>query len=290
MKRFCVKCGIEESIDTPIIDNLCPKCFIEVRGVIKPIDIIEIETCGICGAIRYNGRWFYPPTSEEARSIVKEIISSKIKVVEGIEIASLNIDLERVVGGVVDIVLKVSIHGKASVDIRKAIPVKWRRSICTNCRRRLGKSYTAIVQLRYLNMDSDVHRFIEEISKMFMDFISEIIETGNGFDIKVLDIHTATKIVEIARRRWRYIKIVETYGDVMRRSDGSRYAKKYISLRIINIRPGDYIVISGVPYTVVSIDGDTVRLLNSDGAEETMPMDALIKNYSRFRSRRKGSI
>lgn len=289
MKRFCVRCGVEESKDTPIIDNLCPKCFIEVKGIVKPIDFIEIESCSICGAIRYNGKWHYPTTPEEAKLIVKEVISSRINVAENIKIVSLDIDLGRVTEGVANIVLKISIHGKTTIDIVKSIPIRWRKTICINCRRRHGKSYTAIIQLRYLNIDGDVNKFIDEISEMFTDFISEISEVDNGFDIKVLDIHTATKIVEMARRRWRYVRIVESYGDVMRRSDGSRYARKYISIRIMNIKPGDYIVVSGVPYTVLSVDGDVVRLLNSDGAEEVMPMDTLIKGYSKFRSRRKES-
>ncbi len=289
MKRFCVKCGVEESIDTPIIDNLCPKCFIEVKGVIKSVDSIEIESCSICGAIRYNGKWYYPTTSEEAKLIVKEIISNEISIAEDVKIVSLDIDLERVAEGMVNIALKASIHGKTPIDIVKSIPIKWRKSICINCRRRHGKSYTAVIQLRYLNMDSNVNKFIDEISEMFADFISEITEADNGFDIRVLDIHTATKIVEMVRRRWRHVRIVESYGDIMRRSNGSRYARKYISIKIMNIMPGDYIVVNGVPYTVLSVDGDIVKLLNSDGVERVMSMDVLIKSYSKFKSRRKES-
>lgn len=285
MTRFCANCGIDETEGIPIIDGLCIKCYVKLKDVIKIPNTIEISTCSRCGALLVGGRWFYPSTAEEAQEIARKIIIGAIKHGEDITIGNVVAELlppnYTKAYAYVDLIIRNRYRYLLKVDVS----IKWVKGLCQSCFRRAGRSFDAVVQLRFVHMDESAKRFMEEIERIFQDYIIDLEEHDNGFDIKVISHGVAHKIVDAAKKMWKKIKVVESFGDIKYSKDGSRRGKLYISVRIINLRVNDYVVLDGKAYTVVYADEETVTILDSDGHKKTVYIEDLISEYQKSRAK-----
>ncbi|MEM1526750.1 MAG: NMD3-related protein [Ignisphaera sp.] len=285
MTRFCANCGVNETEGIPIIDGLCVKCYVKLKDIIKIPNTIEISTCSRCGALLVGGRWFYPSTAEEAQEIARKIITETIKHGEDITIGNVVVELLPPNYTRACTCIDLIIRNKYKYLLKADVNIKWVKGLCHSCFRRAGISFDAVVQLRFVHMDESAKRFIEEIEKIFQDHIIDVEEHSNGFDIKVISHRVAHKIVDLAKKMWKKIKVIESFGDIRHSKDGSRRGKLYISVRIINLRVNDYVVLDGKAYTVVYVDEETIRILDSNGDKKTIHIEDLISYYQKARAR-----
>ncbi|MCS7111880.1 MAG: 60S ribosomal export protein NMD3 [Ignisphaera sp.] len=285
MKKFCVRCGSEEGDTIYIVDGLCPRCFIEVN---KPsIESIKIRYCGKCGAIYCSGKWVAAAESSPADT-AKEIILKYLKFSKKIRVADISINLNPYedTNGKAKIVF--DIENKFKFQYELPIQIRWSRATCPSCLRKAGGGYSSIIQIRYVNWGDEIARFVEEVLNVYREYIIDIDEVKNGYNIKLADPHIAKRIADLTRRRWRNTKILESYGDSKKLRDGSRFSRLYISIRILNFKRGDYVVLNGKPYRVVDIDEKGVVISDQDGALHRIDMDELVLKY--MKSRIKHSI
>lgn len=282
MKRFCVSCGVEESNTNPIIDNLCIKCYI---GLKKPLFVptsIEIYTCNRCGALYIGGRWHYPSTSSEARELVEKHIVSLIKpLAEDIHIADISTIFEDSNEVRMRIVLLLKNGFTYTTEFKSEII--WRKRLCFLCFKRAGKSFEAVVQLRFIHHDELISKFKRDVEELFQDYVVDIEERDSGYDIKVTSYGVAKKIADMAKKLWRNTKVVESFGDVRRARGGSIRARRYLSVRIINLKVGDYVVVDGKAYTIANIDNKNIVLVDSDGVSKSLDMDKFLSSYEKSR-------
>uniref|UniRef100_A0A7J2U5B6 Nmd3 N-terminal domain-containing protein n=1 Tax=Ignisphaera aggregans TaxID=334771 RepID=A0A7J2U5B6_9CREN len=285
MKRFCVNCGIEESATTPIIRGLCPKCYTEIRGLVTKPSSIELEYCKVCGGIKVHGKWVYVQNAEELRETIEDFFIELLKPSEDFILE----DIEITFTPYEDSPATINLFGKlGGTKISHAITVNvsWKASLCPLCKKVVGGSYNAVVQLRYINTDSEIERFVNSIVKEFELWIKEVKPVKNGYDIMLLDASLAKRIAEAAKRKWQAVRVMESYGDTRRTSSGLRVSRFYISIRILNFKSGDYIVVNGIPYTVVSFDGSWLNLRDSSGGISRVHIDEISRNLSKYRVRK----
>lgn len=287
MTRFCANCGIEESGDTPIIDGLCIKCYVELKDVIKIPDTIEISTCSRCGALLVRGKWFYPSSVEEAQEIVKKIIIDAIKPGEDIVITNVIAELISPSYKKAHVYVNLLVKNMYKHLLRIDVNIKWVKGLCQLCFRRAGRSFDAVVQLRFIHIDESAKRFRGEIENIFRDYIVDVEERSNGYDIKVVSQGVAQKIVNIAKKMWKKVKVTESFGDVRYSRDGSRSGKLYISVKVINLRINDYVILNGKAYTVIDVGEEFMTVLDSDGCKKTLHIEDIIFQYEGSRSKSK---
>ncbi len=264
-----------------MVGNLCVDCFLELYGLTRGDRAVEIVLCPRCYAIRIHGKWLRPASYEEFLQIVREEIAryltpSRPEVkIESIQLPQIEPYQHRV-----PILIKARV-GEHFVERRLDVAIAWKKNLCPMCFKRAAGSYQAVVQIRYVHSSPEIDRFKHKLTEMFPEDIVEIDEVRNGFDVKLSSDHVARRIALIAQRMWKAVKIVESYGDQRRRRDGRRTARLYISVRILNFAPGDYIVIDHKAYTVVSIDDDRIVLQDSSGRKRILRLRELPKRLTR---------
>ncbi|MEM1682977.1 MAG: 60S ribosomal export protein NMD3 [Ignisphaera sp.] len=285
MRKFCSKCGKEEDLETPIIDNLCVKCYTQTKKLLEIPRLIEVTSCSRCGAISIGNRWFYPDTSSKARYIIEQYIASLVEKETDIDIENLSIELDDTSSKWAKIYVDILIKNTIRYTIENTTEIKWKKSLCPICFKRAGGGFEAIVQLRFMNYEDRVEKFKNEILQLFHDYVVEISDVKNGIDIKIASRSIAKKIADIALRMWRNVRIVESFGDVRRMKNGSRHGKQYISIKIINPREGDYIVLDGKAYIVDKVYENGIDVVNSNGEKIFVSLDELLNMCSKMRKR-----
>lgn len=279
--RFCIRCGRAEDRSTVLINNLCPNCYVEIYGVARLDKPLRIIHCPRCYSLKVGDKWLRPNTQEEFYSLVQTIVAQSLQPATN-EISFIDLTLKSVelYSSALKLEITASISNQAVIKHELSISVSWHKQLCPTCFKRASKGYDAVVQLRYVNYDSDIEKFKDWLVKTFIEDIVEVDEHKNGYDIKVSNPFVAKKIVNLIRRKWSYVKIIESYGDQRRRRDGRRYGKLYVSVRILNFKPGDYIVLGGRAYIVDSMDSHSLTIIDSDGNRIRMSVKDVVKMYA----------
>jgi len=282
LKKFCVNCGVEESESTPIIKGLCPRCYIEIKGLVTRPRSVEIGYCRICGGVRVHGKWIYVQSLEELKDVIEDFFIELLKPSEEFTLEDIDVTFTPYE----DSPAAINILGKleeVKISHTVMVMVSWRASLCPLCKKIVGGSHSAVIQLRYVNADREIEDFVNSIAKEFEKWIKEVKPVKNGYDIQLLDASLTKRIVEAAKRKWRAVKVVESHGDVKRTSSGQRVSRLYVSIRILNFKAGDYIIISGIPYTVESFDGTWLVLRDGSGNISKVHFADLSRNLSKYR-------
>ena len=265
LRRFCARCGAQEP-DTVIIDGLCPNCYLEVYGGIKLVRELEIIYCPRCYSVKLGNRWYPLESIDDYRSILEAMITRSIApATDKVVIKGVDFELPEPYQSSIRIRMTLRLGDKVDIPYELTARLHWKKTLCPNCFSRAAKSFRAVVQLRFLHHTKEFEDLKSELTRMFPDYIAEIEDVKNGFDIKVTSEHIARRIASIIRHRWPATTVTESYGDVKRTRDGKRTARLYISLRILNLRPGDYVVLRNRAYIVERICSDHIVVRDSDG-------------------------
>jgi len=141
--EFCVVCG---RTGRALTDGVCPECAADRTPLVSVPEQVEVVLCPQCGARWSKGRWSRGGTPlvlssddlEHFLSVHPEVGIRKLRWEERARRASMR-----------------EIAGEATVRFRgleRTVPLTVHAHIiartCTDCGRRSGKYYTALVQLR----------------------------------------------------------------------------------------------------------------------------------------------
>lgn len=285
MRRFCVNCGVKESEDVPIIDSLCIKCYIAIKEVIRIPNIIEIPTCSKCGALFINGKWCYPALADEAKEIIEKYVISMVKPSEDVTVLSVNANIVPPSYREAKIFAVLLIKNKHNYILESKVNIVWIKKLCPICFQRVGKSFDAVVQIRFIHVDESAEKFRKDVMRLFQDYVIEIEEVDKGYNIKVSSQSIARKIADLAKKNWKMVRIVESFGDIKKSRDGTRRARLYISIRIVNPKVGDYIVLEGKAYTITKVDNEGVTVVDSNGSKRPISFNELQSLYEKSRAR-----
>jgi len=275
MSRFCAECGVEESADTPIFNNLCLKCLSESCSLFEVRRGIVVHICRKCGSVRSGNKWVKADNVMEVHNLIGNASARSIKPALGVKIVDTILKTLETYSPVLEVEVKALI-GNNPISKTLRVSVEWIRDICPLCLKRYSGSYEAVVQVRPFNYDDEVREFKNTLMHIFQDSILEIEDLEKGYDIKVFSIRAAHQIIDEIRRRW-IVKISKSYGEQYRSREGRRRGRQYISTRIINLKPGNRLVIKNKAYIVDSVINNTVVLSNGLGKGKTLEIRELEK-------------
>jgi len=268
VKRFCALCGREETPDNPVVNGICSKCFVDtIASKISSIHV-DVSVCRSCGAFKIQqSKWVHPEGSELSKFLSK-YIEDKIDRKLGSELREpvSMIDLSLLLNGDnirLSVVLLSPVRGVLHVE--GALKLKIHRTLCPRCQRKAAKSYDYVIQLRTFSSRKDsLNQLLRDIEEKFGESIT-IEEEKNGYDIKLLDKDVANRILMFIRERVgaNRVKVTVSYGDERISREGKRKARMYISVRVLDLEPGDYVVYRGHAYIVARVNNDDLVLEDS---------------------------
>ncbi len=270
-RRFCVRCGSEEGPGNPIIDGLCPKCFIKERSIIKLPNVIRVVICPFCGSVYYKGSWtkFEGDLSEVLEYIINNyyLTSGRNTVYEGF--ADVSVKVANIDEGKVYLSVKGTYRG-IEVSHEYAVSIRVDKKLCPKCTKVRGRHFEAIVQIRseVPIRPEVVERISLVLSKMkrLMDNIVEVKEYREGVDIKLLSQSVARHLANILKREFA-AKIIQTWKDAGYVS-GRKHSKLTISVRVPGLLEGDIVEVDNVLAVVTSVKQGRVVLKRLDNGSQ----------------------
>lgn len=272
--RYCVKCGRREEPGRPLINGLCPDCFIKYRGVFKETPVLNIVLCSKCGRWKYSGRWFDPSGLGE---IITRILSLDYRKyvndgVESVEVRNVR-SVHRVARGYYEAIIDLSVVLRGEVRVSTTVIIRFKvvKTICPRCIRRAGKSFNALIQVRsergFLT-EKEIEYVYDVIARdSVVEEVVEISENKNGVDIKIMDPVVAKRLAAVISRE-KGAKVIETFK--LRKYDPSRGVKlgvTTISVRLPDISEGDIVLHNGEPGVVRKYSGAHMVIEKLDGSE-----------------------
>ncbi|MCD6340765.1 MAG: hypothetical protein J7L51_02300 [Desulfurococcales archaeon] len=278
-RRFCVRCGSEEGPDNPIIDSLCPKCFVNERSIIKLPNTIKITICPVCGSVYYKGSWI--KLGDDLSEVLEYLINNYY----------LTSGRGAIYDGFTDVSVKViNINeGKAYLSVKGtykgteisheyAVNIRVVKRMCPKCTKVRGRHFEAVVQIRSeVPIRSEV---VERISlvlsrmKGLEENIVEVKEYRDGVDIKLLSQSVARQLANILKREFA-AKITQTWKDSGYVS-GRKRSKLTISVRVPGLLEGDIVEVDNVLAVVTSVkQGRVVLRRLDDGGQLRLDQSSL---------------
>lgn len=266
-RKFCVRCGVEEGPGTPIIDGLCPKCFVKERPLLKLPSKLSVTVCSSCGAVYVGGQWDNPGSSleEAVEYYMNRTLVKRTTVYPGLE--DVRVEVESISSGKVYYRVTGK-YGGVTLAQNGVAYLKVVRKLCPVCSTVKYGKYEATIQIRTegpprLEVFREVGRRVSRI-KEFEQSVVEIKEDKNGVDLKMKDQSSARYIATILRKEFA-AKIKQTWKDYGYVS-GKKYGKLTISVRLPGVLAGDIIEYEGAPAVVLGIkQGRVIIKRLSDG-------------------------
>ncbi len=269
MARYCVKCGRELGEETPIVNGLCPDCFLRDYGVFRETPVLDIVFCSKCGLWRYHGRWVQPLSIEEIiRRMVldnqQHYVNSGVEIIEVDEVSSIH----RVGRSFYEAVVKmhVLLGSQAIYSVSGIVRFSVSKTVCPQCMRRASKSFNALVQVRSARgrLSDDEKSYVRSVLQepSIASDIVEVIETRNGFDVKMFSPVTARRLASIINRD-RGARVIETFKT--RRYDPSRGRREgvtTISIRLPDLVVGDVVSYNGSYGVVCSVGSSGFKVVD----------------------------
>ncbi len=281
-RRFCVKCGAEDSPENPIVGHLCLKCLIGEKELFEVKGSKHIVVCPICSSYMVDNSWVRGTGDVEetihmlAERIVESNIVPKEPAEEVVEVEKVEVERRR--GGKywAKVTAVLSING-AKAKQTLYIPLNVEKKPCPKCLMKSGKDYDAVLQIRS-ERGTVTEEELREAGELFAkvgsgEDIVELVDQKEGLDVLL----TSKEIAKRAAQLMRYnmgAKIIETHSVVGMRSDGRMRTRLTISIRLPSIKEGEGLLYHGEPalFTGFSKGKFHLYLLPSD-REVAVPVD-----------------
>jgi len=193
-KKFCPRCGREESEDNPLIDEFCKKC--SNMSLIEEYKDPKVRICTNCGSY-YSRNSLLPALDddfeENISKIIEEMLIPKLKFNSSAEIRRVETEVELPDKFTpapknnprININLFVSgIYNKKILKEKKTISLKINFMLCKRCSLKDSKYYEAILQIR--PNSENVIRFVNGVIDQRKDvFITKEDRLKEGTDLYI---------------------------------------------------------------------------------------------------------
>jgi len=219
----CIVCGKEIKKG-----NLCRECLLK-RHELFTIKKFEVILCN-CGSVlvqpttpdprnyHKRGRWKRFPSIEKA---LRYLINSNIKSEH--ELSSLDIETEVLSDRVVFKLIGYGrIKGYKKVE-SKRFEARLKRTLCTECAKKAGGYYEAVLQIR-ANKKDEIMKVVEK----YGDAVSRVKEVRGGIDVFFVKKNVAKKVSRVLRAMGYEIK---TSYKLIGVKEGKKIYREYYSVK-----------------------------------------------------------
>ena len=173
----CIKCGAEGK---KMIGPFCVDCY-PYNITIKNI---QIPKCTRCGRVRISGGWV------ELRWNSPNVQKFMVRHVKG-TFDSVEYDWKQKA-----FVFKISDYG-ASVEVVRKVDVSFKNTICTNCMRKAGGYYEAVIQIRMRSRKMEkAERILLKCIEKNGSYVSKIDMGKQGVDMRIGNSKIAMQCIE----------------------------------------------------------------------------------------------
>ena len=269
MVRFCVRCGAEEKEGFPIIDGLCPRCFVKERKIVELPHKIEVTLCPSCGSTLIRGKWVFISDSVEevVETIINEVFIKRANTYPGFE--GVSAEVKELTDTTAHIIVTGSYKG-ALVSQEMLINVLVKKRLCPRCMKIKSGHFEAEMQIRTMAplRGEWSRRFVSDVQGMrrLQESVVDVKEVKNGVDVKVLDQRAAMKLANYLKRVFG-ARVVSTWKDAGYRS-GKKHSKLTVSVKLPGLIEGDVIELGGRLAVVIAFYGSKMVVRYLDTGEE----------------------
>ncbi len=233
---FCIKCG---RTGTPLIEGMCPKCWLEENRLASIPNTLEVDYCRLCGSIRLHGKWIDTYSMGEAILKVIDAYMKNIKpskqIIEFVRVESVEFITQPSWRTIVKVTISAKVQGLTLVNDYD-VEVRLRPSICPRCIMRRSGDYEALIQIRASKKQlSKLRRIVKIVEKHLTDDVARdivnVIDNGHRIDVLFFSKGSAHKFVALMKRYGDFIEH-KSYEDVGIGKGGSRRKRMIISLHL----------------------------------------------------------
>jgi nonsense-mediated mRNA decay protein 3 len=257
---FCPRCGdpMPERAD-PLPGEprerdavLCDDCYFEDFDLVDAPERIEVRVCSQCGAVHRGNRWV-DVGARDYTDVAVEQVTEALGVHLNAEDVRWGVEPEQVDENTIR--MHCTFGGIVRGTFREehvTVPVHIARETCDRCGRIAGGYYASIVQIRADDRTptAEEERRAVEIAESYVAeredtgdrnaFISEIVETDDGTDIKISTNQLGGGVAKrIVRELGGHVKEYPTL--VTEDSDGNEVYRVTYAVRLPKFTPGDVI-------------------------------------------------
>ena len=288
VKRFCPKCG--EIITTGFQNPgfFCKTCYSNQNNVINISSEYTITICENCHSFKIkdkkeSNKWILDYEDDFYRMLKKAIFDYALQVpLEQQEIhykLELNQESLQISNGNYVLCVLSRVNDTGNIESVNNFKVHIKNGYCINCVNLMGKRYSSIIQLRKgKKNESKIEKILSDIKfyaeKLYRDNpeynIVDIIETNNGYDLKLSNIGILKKIHSYIESKYNFIvKKTKTLVGVNSNTGGNLY-RTCLLLRTLPVEEGDTIEYKNEQYTVLKIYQKSVHLENAENKKSIL--------------------
>ena len=142
-EEFCVVCG---ATGRPLLDGVCSECAADRTVLVTAPERGVVVICPHCGARRAGARWERAGTGS---LLTAEDLTPFLRVHPEVGLREVHWEEVAATGTVRELAASLRARFRGiERDVRVPISVRIEHQTCTECSRRSGRFYTAVVQLR----------------------------------------------------------------------------------------------------------------------------------------------
>lgn len=268
---FCIECGREEELVGP----LCKNCYAKKHAQASLPDHVDVTLCAHCSSMLTEKGWEdVGSIREAAEASIKQALSLS----KDAKLSSMRVQLsekdERNLEAKIDVLLSAEGH-----DFTRELGtiVRLKRGSCTQCSKKQGMYYEAILQVRVpgRSLDEHIEQSVEKLVKNRVEsmrkgsrevFVSKIERVKGGLDFYFSTIPAARTIA-----RWIQDSMCTEFKEsssLWGRRDGKDLYRMTYLVRFPGFGPGDVIEHEKKEYYVRSMSKGTVHAFDLVSGEE----------------------
>jgi len=269
---FCVKCGKEENT----YEGLCKECYLSKRQFVTLPELVDVQVCPHCYAVRLKKTWIDAPTIDKA---IELAIKESIKEDRDVEITGMRLDLVERDPRNYHAAVEVSFRaGELSATRNFKAGIRLKKDTCQRCGKKSGHYYEAIIQLRSSVKETGDKRLararehiLSKVEKMGSEsrniFISKEESIHGGHDF-FFSSNSAAKSIsrELSKMFGAEVKSSPSMAG---RKDGQDLVRMTYLVRLPEYDIGDLLEIDGEYFELKHLDGNKLTLVNLGSWQES---------------------
>ncbi len=240
---------------------------------------MTVEVCPRCGAYRYEGRWYPPPLEASSlEDVVKEVLKLVLTASFKPNSETVSYRIEQVEyirdpyhGDYALVKVVGRLHGfEEEYSKEYSVRVSIRKRLCPQCLKKAGGAVEAILQVRgeggrlTEEQRKAVEKLLDSLSPLLREYVSDVVEQREGFDLILVDQGVA-KMIAAKIRSALGARVIESWKLVGRYRNGRPKRRLTLSVRLPFYSPGSLVEYHGALYRVERIKNGHVyvRLIGS---------------------------
>ncbi len=260
-ERYCIRCGRIVGEDEPLINGLCPDCYIRYHGIFSTTPLLRITICPRCGSWLYRGVWNDPLPIEE---VIRRVILGESHRLLYRDVTLLDVEAISPIYKInesqhaVKVKLHILLAETYPAEVEEEVKLVLEHKLCPRCLSIAGKTHKALVQIRSSRgyLEEDEKRLVEKVlgEPGIAEEVVEVKEDKHGLDIKMLSSVAARRLSTIISRETG-AKVTESFKPTKYQPDkGSWKGITTLSVRLPDIHERDLVEVEGEPAVVRRVD------------------------------------